>query len=109
MSKVARTSYAEARPWRATCAGTGGEQVASGFSLTSRSIAETSTRPSKTAMKRCDSSGQTRAQRARSVEAERERGPYRAWELRRAERAGRLIHETDPEFVAGVQEGRQLD
>ncbi len=44
-----------------------------------------------------------------AVEAERERGPHHAWERRRAERAGPLLHETDPEFVAGVQEGRQLD
>ena len=36
-------------------------------------------------------------------------GRTSAWERRRAERAGQLLHETDPEFVAGVQEGRQLD
>ena len=39
----------------------------------------------------------------------RKRGPYHAWERRRTERAGQLLHETDPEFVDGVQEGRQLD
>ena len=44
-----------------------------------------------------------------AVEAERDRGPYQAWERRRAERAGQLLHATDPEFVARVQEGRQLD
>ena len=44
-----------------------------------------------------------------AVEAERERGPHYAWERRRAERAGPLLHETSPEFVAGVQAGRQLE
>jgi predicted ATPase len=44
-----------------------------------------------------------------AVEAERDRAPNGAWERRREERAGRLIRETDPEFVASVQEGRQLE
>jgi predicted ATPase len=45
-----------------------------------------------------------------AVEAELQRGQYpEAWERRRAERAGPLIQEADPEFLAGVQEGRQLD
>ena len=44
-----------------------------------------------------------------AVEAENERAPNRAWEHRRAERAGPLVGETDPEFIAGVAEGRQLD
>ncbi len=43
-----------------------------------------------------------------AVEAERERGQYAAWERRRAERGGPLIGETDPEFVAGIQEGQLL-
>jgi predicted ATPase/class 3 adenylate cyclase len=44
-----------------------------------------------------------------AVEAENERAPNRAWERRRAERAGPLLGETDPEFIAGVAEGRKLE
>jgi predicted ATPase/class 3 adenylate cyclase len=44
-----------------------------------------------------------------AVEAENERTPNRVWQDRRAERAARLVGETDPAFVEGVAEGRQLD
>jgi predicted ATPase/class 3 adenylate cyclase len=44
-----------------------------------------------------------------AVEAENERAPNRAWQRRRLERAGALLSDTDPEFVAAVTEGRQLD
>jgi non-specific serine/threonine protein kinase len=44
-----------------------------------------------------------------AVEAENERAPNRAWQRRRLERAGLLLSDADPEFVAAVAEGRQLD
>jgi predicted ATPase/class 3 adenylate cyclase len=44
-----------------------------------------------------------------AVEAEADRAPNRAWERRRAEYAGPLLEEGDQEFLAGVNEGRQLD
>jgi predicted ATPase/class 3 adenylate cyclase len=44
-----------------------------------------------------------------AVEAEDERAPSASWQHWRAERAGPLLHAGDPEFVAGVDEGRQLD
>jgi tetratricopeptide (TPR) repeat protein len=44
-----------------------------------------------------------------AVEAENERAPNRAWHGRRTERAGPLLSERDPEFSAGVEQGRRLD
>jgi predicted ATPase/class 3 adenylate cyclase len=44
-----------------------------------------------------------------AVEAEKERAPNRAWWQRLAERAGPLLDEAGPEFLTGVEEGRQLD
>jgi predicted ATPase len=44
-----------------------------------------------------------------AVEAESQRSPSRAWERSRAECGGLLLHETDADFLAGMDDGRQLD
>jgi predicted ATPase/class 3 adenylate cyclase len=44
-----------------------------------------------------------------AVEAETERVPLGSWQARRADQAGELLAESDPAFVAAVEEGRRLD
>jgi hypothetical protein len=127
MSKAAWTSYGEARLWRSVRGGTGGERVASAGSPTSHSIGELAEaeqqdgRETLRLLRPDESSAGTlmpltalarvalaRGQRRcaglmwGAVEAERGRGPNRGWDRGRAERAGWLLLETDPEFVAGV-------
>jgi hypothetical protein len=44
-----------------------------------------------------------------AVLAETERVPYGSWQARQAEQAGDLLAEDDSDFLAGVEQGRQLE
>jgi tetratricopeptide (TPR) repeat protein len=44
-----------------------------------------------------------------AVEAETERAPNRWWQSRRGELARSLLEEHDPQFLAGMEDGRRLD